>query len=161
MSFPVIFNQLPSLIFNDFLFSQPPPLRLSNHSRKRQAPQSGFLSKTSTETFTQRIILLNTKSIAIDNLKGTDTIPISEDGCFEVKLINPRLVYVPVGNTSSVSSLLGPATSEKQKPVRVKENIVAQWEGVDEKDFVGALVKSIGCHGVVASTEACYAVVTI
>ena len=69
----------------------------------------------------------------------TDIIPISEDERIEVKLINPPLVYVPVGNTSSVSSLLGPATSEKQKPLRVKENIVAQWERVDEKDFEGAL----------------------
>ena len=63
---------------------------------------------------------------------------MSEDERIEVKLINPPLVHVPVGNTSSVSSLLGPTTSEKHKPVRVKENVVAQWEGVDEKDFEGA-----------------------
>lgn len=122
-----------------FSRSLDPSVRVTYHLRERQAAQSGFLSKTSTETFTQRITLLNTKSIAVDNLKVTDIIPISEDERIEVKLINPPLVYVPMGNTSSVSSLLGPATSEKQKPLRVKENIVAQWERVDEKDFEGAL----------------------
>lgn len=91
----------------------------------------------STETFTQRITLLNTKSITIDDLKVTDSLPVSEDERIEVRLINPPLMHAPVGNTSSVSSLLGPTTSEKQKPVRIRENIAAQWEGVDEKGFEG------------------------
>ena len=62
---------------------------------------------------------------------------MSEEERIEVKLMNPPLMYAPLGNTSSVSSLLGPTTSEMEKSVRVRENVVAQWEGVDEKDFEG------------------------
>jgi hypothetical protein len=106
------------------------------HPRERKALRSRLLSKITTEAITQRITLLNSKSITIDNLVVTDAIPVSEDERIEVKLINPPLVRPSVGNTSSVSTFLGPTANEKkQKPVRVGENIIAQWDGVDEKDF--------------------------
>jgi hypothetical protein len=134
---------LLSLTFIVCSYSLDPSIRVTYHPRERKALRSGFLSKTTIEAFTQRITLLNTKSIAIDNLKVTDAIPVSEDERIEVKLTDPPLACASTGNTSSVSSLLGPITNETQKLLKVGENLVAQWDGVDEKDFdLGALGKN-------------------
>ncbi|KAJ2922103.1 hypothetical protein H1R20_g14982, partial [Candolleomyces eurysporus] len=108
-----------------------PSIRIAYDPRAKKASQSGIISKTSSTVFTQRISVHNTKSIAVDNLKIVDRIPVSEDSQITVKLISPVL---PTNSTSAGSSLnLSAITGTLTKRVKLADGVVAQWYGADEE----------------------------
>ncbi|KIM43920.1 hypothetical protein M413DRAFT_25436 [Hebeloma cylindrosporum] len=96
-----------------------------------------FYNKSRTQSFSQRITVQNTKSIAIEGLKITDHIPVSQDENITVNLISPALVLP----TTSALKLIGQGTPPK---VQVSEGIVAQWNGSDDPN--GDL-SALGRHG--------------
>ncbi|PPQ86924.1 hypothetical protein CVT25_009810 [Psilocybe cyanescens] len=95
-------------------------IRITYHPREKRSVISGFHSKSSTQSFTQRITILNTKPTTIQNLKVIDRVPVSEDERIGVKVLNPALGS-PSTNSGAVS-----------KPVQVAHNVIAQWDGMDE-----------------------------
>ncbi|KAH9484488.1 Protein F37C4.5 [Psilocybe cubensis] len=110
-------------------------VRITYHPQERKAATSGFYSKTSSNTFVQRITVLNTKSIMIKNLKLIERIPVSEDERIEVKLLQPALA-LPTQSSKTSSSW--------QKPIKVSSSVVAQWNGVYE---AGVDQESLGKDG--------------
>ncbi|TEB18300.1 hypothetical protein FA13DRAFT_1746206 [Coprinellus micaceus] len=56
-----------------------PSVRVTYHPISKKASQTGLLSKTANYVFTQRMTLHNTKSLAIENVKLIDQIPVSEN----------------------------------------------------------------------------------
>ncbi|KAL0946220.1 hypothetical protein HGRIS_012479 [Hohenbuehelia grisea] len=114
-----------------------PSIRLTYHPVEKKASKSGFYSKTATQTFTQRITIHNTRSIAIEDLKIVDHIPISEDAQITVKLVAPALT-----TPSNTGTLGGKGT--RPDPVKVSEGVVAQWDGAEEAE---AELTSLGKDG--------------
>ena len=88
----------------------------------KMSSESGYYNKSRTQSFSQRISVQNTKTIAIEGLKITDHIPVSQDANISVNLISPAL-------TLPTLKLTGKATPPK---VRVSEGIIAQWNGSDD-----------------------------
>jgi hypothetical protein len=87
--------------------------------------ESGFYNKSRTQSFSQRISIQNTKTVAIEGLKITDHIPVSQDANITVKLIDPALV-LPAASTLK---LTGKGTTPT---VQVSEGVVAQWNGSED-----------------------------
>jgi len=102
-----------------------PSIRVTYHPIIKMATQSGFYNKSRTQSFSQRISIQNTKTIAIEGVKITDHIPVSQDANIIVNLISPALT---LPKTSTLTS--------KETPPRVKvsEGIIAQWNGSDDPD---------------------------
>ena len=90
---------------------------------------SGFYVKYTTHSFTQRISIHNTKSIAVDNLKITDHVPVSQDANIIVKLVSPALCVPTPSSTPS-----GTSTLAERSRVKVCEGVVAQWNGADDRN---------------------------
>ncbi|KAF9473010.1 hypothetical protein BDN70DRAFT_886320 [Pholiota conissans] len=129
-----------------------PSISVTYHPREKKATQTGFVKKSSSTTYIQRITLLNAKSTPIANLKVVDSIPVSQDERIEIKLISPSLpvptVDLPVRKDSmsaedgdSGSSLKAKIGSNKtQKIMRVllpsknANGVVAQWDGIGDPD---------------------------
>ena len=88
--------------------------------------ESGHYKKSRTQSFSQRITIQNTKTIAIEGFKITDHIPVSQDANITVNLISPALT---LPTASSTLKLTGKETPPK---VRVSEGITAQWNGSDD-----------------------------
>jgi len=112
-----------------------PSIRVTYQPLSKKATQSGFVTRSSNTTFTQRILLHNTKSIAVDNVKVLDQIPVSEDSIITVKLISPPLesTNIPGGTVTSTSSGVENKSGVKvPPPVKVAQGIVAQWDGADD-----------------------------
>jgi hypothetical protein len=106
-----------------------PSIRVTYHPRSKVTSKSGiFYGKTKTYAFSQRITVVNTKSIAIDSpqLKILDQVPVSQDAQITVKLINP-----PLTRPSTSGIAMGAGTDA---PVNVSDGVMAQWEGADEPD---------------------------
>ena len=84
----------------------------------------------------------NTKPIAIEGLRITDNIPVSQDANISVTLLQP-LLPMPVPAAASTSGPASTASSKNaatREPVRVAEGVKAQWVGADDKDVdVGSL----------------------
>ena len=89
------------------------------------ASESGYYNKSRTQSFSQRISIQNTKTIAIEGVKVTDHIPVSQDANITVNLISPALTLP----TTSTLKLKGKETSPR---VQVSEGIIAQWNGSDD-----------------------------
>ena len=90
--------------------------------------ESGYYNKSRTQSFSQRISIQNTKTIAIEGLKITDHIPVSQDASITVNLISPALT---LPTTSPTLKLTGKGTPPR---VQVSEGIIAQWSGSDDPD---------------------------
>ncbi|KAL0946274.1 hypothetical protein HGRIS_012526 [Hohenbuehelia grisea] len=105
-------------------------VRITYHPLSKKAGQSGFYSKSSTRSYTQRVTVHNTKSTAIGSLTVVDHVPISEDSQITVKLLAPVL---PDPGNKAVATAGGGSGKEKEK-VRVSEGVVAQWDGADDEE---------------------------
>ena len=85
----------------------------------KMSSESGFYNKSRTQSFSQRISIQNTKTIAVEGVKVTDHIPVSQDANIVVNLISPALIL--------------PVTGRGTPPrVQVSEGIIAQWNGSDD-----------------------------
>ena len=89
------------------------------------ASESGYYNKSRTQSFSQRISIQNTKTIAIEGVKVTDHIPVSQDANIIVNLISPALTLP----TTSTLKLTGKETPPREQ---VSEGIIAQWNGSDD-----------------------------
>jgi len=109
-----------------------PSIRVTYHPRVKKSATSGLFSKTNTTSYTQRIVVHNTKSVTVKNLKITDRIPVSQDSQVTVNLLSPALPQ-----PAAPSSSLGPSVASKAATaltkVRVAEGVIAQWH-CDEID---------------------------
>jgi hypothetical protein len=103
-------------------------IRVTYHPRELKSSVAGFYQKKSTQSFTQRLTVLNTKYSAIENLRVIEHIPVSEDELIEVKLHNPPLTMPSTGTQSGSSASLMNKVQEKGA-----RNVTALWDGVDEE----------------------------
>lgn len=135
-----------------------PSIRVTYHPRTKKVSQSGFYSKSSTYTFTQRITVHNTKSSGSTvtgspdglKIKVIDQVPISEDSTITVKLIQPLLVLPTAEGTGTLSSAAGTATvGELKAPpsVKVAQGVVATWDGADEFGRGDVDIEALGKEG--------------
>ncbi|KAJ3481067.1 hypothetical protein NLJ89_g12240 [Agrocybe chaxingu] len=114
-----------------------PSIRMTYHPRSKKTSQSGFYSKSTVHTYTQRITVHNTKSSSTGaalNIKIVDQIPVSQDSIINVKLVQPPLSLPKAEGTGTTSSSAA-GSSEKAKippPVKVSSGVVATWDGADE-----------------------------
>ncbi|KAF9465723.1 hypothetical protein BDZ94DRAFT_299259 [Collybia nuda] len=92
-----------------------PSIRITYHPRSTKTSKSGFYSKTDTQVMSQTITLFNTKSMAVDNIKVIEQVPVSQDSSITVKLVNPAFS----------ADLPG-------KNVQVSGGVIAQWYEADE-----------------------------
>lgn len=100
---------------------------MTYHPRTTKHTESGLYTKYSTQVFTQRLTIHNTKTIRIENLKVLDNIPLSANTDITVKLTQPSLPSPPTsGSTKSTISSLA--------PVKVSEGVTAMWDGIDDPD---------------------------
>jgi len=116
-----------------------PSIRVTYHPRTKSVASSGLYTKSTIHSFSQRISIHNTKSIAIDDLKVIDHIPLSQDANISVKLISPAL-------SLSVSPTTVPNTSNSAVPTRVNicDGVFAQWNRADDPS---ADVTALGKNG--------------
>ena len=91
----------------------------------KMSSESGYYNKSHTQSFSQRISIQNTKTIAIEALKITDHIPVSQDANVTVNLISPALTPPPMSTLKLTSKGTPPR-------VQVSEGIIAQWSGSDD-----------------------------
>ncbi|KAF8648966.1 hypothetical protein AX16_006080 [Volvariella volvacea WC 439] len=102
-----------------------PSIRVTYHPRIRKATQLGFYNKSSTQLYTQRLTVFNSKQVPVTNLKLLDHYPVSEHQDIVVKLISPPLT-LPEKQTNG--------TVQIASPPKIADGVIAQWNGVDEED---------------------------
>ncbi|RDB15220.1 Protein F37C4.5 [Hypsizygus marmoreus] len=119
-----------------------PSIRITYHPRVKKQSQSGFVTKTANHVFTQNITIFNTKSMAIDNVRIVDQIPVSEDAQIQVRLINPSLSSALI--TGSRDSATASMIEAVRKPVPISKGVTALWDGADEPEVDG---ETLGRNG--------------
>ncbi|KDQ32708.1 hypothetical protein PLEOSDRAFT_1110237 [Pleurotus ostreatus PC15] len=116
-----------------------PSIRLTYHPLSKNSSENGFYNKSSSHTYSQHITVHNTKNITIRDLTVIDHIPLSEDSQVTIKLINPALPPPPAAS-SAMSSMKIVKSEKAPAPLKVGENVVAQWDGGDDpQDDVSAI----------------------
>ncbi|KAF7768419.1 hypothetical protein Agabi119p4_7662 [Agaricus bisporus var. burnettii] len=103
-----------------------PSIHLTYHPRTKKTSRTGFYSKSTTQTFTQRTTIINMKTSAIEGLRVYDQFPVSEDPRVSVKYISPGLCSEPTETTSGEIKVLD--------KVKGTAGICARWSGADEID---------------------------
>ena len=89
------------------------------------------------KTYTQRITIVNTKSVSIENLKVIDMIPVSQDERIEIKLLNPPLPpSVAEDNTGK---------EKKSDGISVSPGVLALWDGTGDPEVNQDVVGKNGC----------------
>ncbi|KDR77584.1 hypothetical protein GALMADRAFT_245733 [Galerina marginata CBS 339.88] len=113
-----------------------PSIRVTYHPITKKVSQSGFYSKSSNYTFSQRVTVHNTKSISSSSsgvkVKIVDQVPVSEDASITVKLVQPALT---MAHTEGTGSGTASGTSKEPKappPVKVAPGVHAMWDGADD-----------------------------
>ena len=118
-----------------------------------------MVKPTRVQSFTQRVVIHNTKSVALSKLKVIDQVPISEEAGIAVKVVSPALIVPPpvTGTAKATTDAASVASSSKKglfrtgddgrgsisekgnrtsialpNPVGVAQGIVAQWEGLED-----------------------------
>ncbi|TFK24423.1 hypothetical protein FA15DRAFT_619475 [Coprinopsis marcescibilis] len=129
-----------------------PSIRVTYPPLSKNLVQTGFVTKSKTQTYTQQIAIHSTKSVAVDNLIIRDQVPVSEDSTIIVKLSLPSLEAPDVRNASNTKTMfsmqketvVNKSGVRVPAPVNVGNGVVAQWDGVDNvlsEDDVGSLGK--------------------
>ncbi|KAF9492716.1 hypothetical protein BDN71DRAFT_1420435 [Pleurotus eryngii] len=124
-----------------------PSIRLTYHPLSKNSSESGFYNKSSGRTYSQHITVHNTKNITIRDLTIIDHIPLSENSQVTIKLINPALPPPPAASSAMGSIKIVTKSEKAPAPLKVGENIVAQW---DEGDGPQDDVSAIGREGRIA-----------
>ncbi|TFK24420.1 hypothetical protein FA15DRAFT_669652 [Coprinopsis marcescibilis] len=131
-----------------------PSIRVTYPPLSKRLVQSGFVTKSKTQTYTQQIMIHNTKSVAIDNLIIRGQVPVSVHSNVTVKLSSPPLEAPDARSASNTATSMFSMQKETvvnksgvhvPAPVNVGKGIVAQWDGVDNVLFeedVGSLGKN-------------------
>ncbi|KAF9492677.1 hypothetical protein BDN71DRAFT_1396345 [Pleurotus eryngii] len=121
-----------------------PSIRTTYVPLSKKTSSSGLINKTTTTAYSRQVIIRNTKSIPIENLKILDRVPISETSQITVKLINPALTLPPPPkmerSPSENTSILDKAKGYQFKPIKlsgtsslkVSDNVTVQWEGEED-----------------------------
>jgi uncharacterized protein (TIGR02231 family) len=127
-----------------------PAIRITYHPISRKRAQIGFVSKTTVNSYSQRISVYNTKSIKIKDLRIIDQVPVSADESITVKLTTPALPSAP-------SRIDGSAKEEKKvdrsRPVshpmfNVSPGIGAEWgDGTEDTTSVAGGAVVVGQDG--------------
>ena len=100
-----------------------PSLQIVYHPSESKATKSGFYTKSSNTSFSQRITVHNTKPSPISGVTIIDQIPVSDDSQVSVVLKNPRLTFP--GESKTVPSFL------------VEDGVTAYWhDSGDTGDIV-------------------------
>ena len=98
---------------------------------------TGFYKKSVMKTYTQRITIVNTKSVSIENLKVVDMIPVSQDERIEINLLNPPLPpSVAEDNTGK---------EKKSDGISVSPGVLALWDGTGDPEVNQDVVGKNGC----------------
>jgi hypothetical protein len=113
-----------------------PSVRITYHPRNKKTTRTGFYNKNTIHVYTQRITVFNAKTNAIDDLKVTDQLPVSDDSLVTVKQTRPAL-----GNIHKEATFGEIKVPEKLK---VSTGVYAQWNGADEPDVN---VETLGKEG--------------
>ena len=112
-----------------------PSIRVTYHPRIKKGTQSGLITKTTSTTFSQRITVHNTKSVAIEGLQVIDHIPVSQDSQIKVNLTSP------------------PLRLDTLVPLKIAEGVVASWHAENEVEGLGLDVNgNVGKDGHLAWT---------
>ncbi|KAF8340034.1 hypothetical protein F5887DRAFT_979609 [Amanita rubescens] len=122
-----------------------PAIRIIYHPLSKKTAKSGFYTKTSVTSYTQRISVHNTKSITITDLLIMDQIPVSTDEKIVVKLFTPSLPTVQgnIGSTKGEKSANNAGTK-----VKVAQGVVAQWgDGTEDAATVEDGETAVGRDG--------------
>ena len=131
-----------------------PSIRITYHPVSKKVTTSGFYQKSTTHAYEQRLTINNTKSSPLPFLKIVDQIPVPEHSEIAVKLINPALkepgqevsVEIPKAQAGAVTqnvSLAEVVAASIGPNHKVKEGVVAVWDGADDPDVdLGSFGKS-------------------
>ncbi|KAF8340036.1 hypothetical protein F5887DRAFT_888929 [Amanita rubescens] len=122
-----------------------PAIRIMYHPLSKKTAKSGFYTKTSVTSYTQRISVHNTKSITITDLLIMDQIPVSTDEKIVVKLFTPSLPTVQgnIGSTKGEKS-----ANNAGAKVKVAQGVVAQWgDGTEDAAAVEDGETAVGRDG--------------
>ncbi|KAF8335550.1 hypothetical protein F5887DRAFT_989185 [Amanita rubescens] len=121
-----------------------PAIRIMYHPLSKKTAKSGFYTKTSVTSYTQRISVHNTKSITITDLLIMDQIPVSTDEKIVVKLFTPSLPTIQ-GNGSTKGEKSANNAGAK---VKVAQGVVAQWgDGTEDAAAVEDGETAVGRDG--------------
>ncbi|KAF9532455.1 hypothetical protein CPB83DRAFT_890667 [Crepidotus variabilis] len=111
-----------------------PAAKVTYHPQEKRASQAGIVSRSSKQSYTQRITIQNTKSISLENLKILGNIPVSQDERITVKLVSPALPQPTV-----LQNLQG-----VRKSIKVASGILAHWDKADDQDVEDSAVGKDG-----------------
>ncbi|KAF4607936.1 hypothetical protein EYR40_000272 [Pleurotus pulmonarius] len=120
------------------------PQEIFECSLGKETFPTGPTNKTTTTAYSRQATIRNTKSIAIEDLKILDRIPVSGDSQIVVKLINPALC-LPAPPKTERGPLDGVKAYQFETtklsstlPLKVSENVTAQWEGEEGEMGTGS-----------------------
>ncbi|KAF4603112.1 hypothetical protein EYR38_003517 [Pleurotus pulmonarius] len=117
------------------------PQEIFECSLGKETFPTGPTNKTTTTAYSRQATIRNTKSIAIEDLKILDRIPVSGDSQIVVKLINPALC-LPAPSKTERSPLDGAEGYQFETTstlsLKVSENVTAQWEGEEGEMGTGS-----------------------
>ena len=124
-----------------------PAIRIVYHPLSKKSAKSGFYTKTSVTSYTQRITIHNTKSRTVADLRIVDQIPVSADEKIVVKLFNPPLPSVQANVGGSIKAGEKSVNNSGVK-VRVAQGVLAQWgDGTEDATAVDEGTTAVGKDG--------------
>ncbi len=107
-------------------------IRLTCHPRTSKSIQSGFLDKTETHHYSQRITVYNTRTREVEDIHVLAQVPVSQHAKITIKLNDPVLPAPSAPGTQEPST----STSEKSaKAAKITSAVSAKWVDIKEGRF--------------------------